>query len=52
MPRLRQVAKGDAPEIDGVVFIQGENLEPGQMVAGTITAAQEYDLVGIVSDQM
>jgi len=41
----------DAPEIDGSVFIQGEGLQPGQMVPVTIVDAQEYDLVGVVSEE-
>lgn len=40
----------DAPEIDGVVYVQGGGLEPGQMVPVTIVGAQEYDLVAVVSE--
>lgn len=40
----------DAPEIDGTVFVQGEGLEPGQMVPVTIVSADDYDLVAVVSD--
>ncbi len=40
----------DAPEIDGTVIVQGEGLEPGQMVPVTIVDAQEYDLIAVVSD--
>ncbi|SFI34454.1 30S ribosomal protein S12 methylthiotransferase RimO [Planctomicrobium piriforme] len=40
----------DAPEIDGSVLVQGEGLEPGQMVPVTIVDAQEYDLIAIVSE--
>ncbi|MCL4169469.1 UNVERIFIED_CONTAM: hypothetical protein GTU68_040625, partial [Idotea baltica] len=29
----------DSPEIDGIVYIQGQNLEPGQLVPVTITDA-------------
>lgn len=36
----------DAPEIDGVIYVTGENLAPGQLVACEIVASQEYDLVG------
>ncbi len=35
----------DAPEVDGVVYVTGEGLSPGQMVACEIVAAQEYDLI-------
>ncbi|MGL5335271.1 MAG: 30S ribosomal protein S12 methylthiotransferase RimO [Enterovibrio sp.] len=39
----------DAPEIDGVVYLNGETaLEVGQMVNVTITHADEYDLWGEV----
>ena len=35
----------DAPEIDGVVYVSGEGLRPGQMVSCEIVAAEGYDLV-------
>jgi ribosomal protein S12 methylthiotransferase len=35
----------DAPDIDGVVYVTGENLRPGQLVPCEIVAAREYDLV-------
>lgn len=41
----------DAPEIDGVVYVQGENLEPGQMIPVTIVEAREYDLIAVPSDE-
>ncbi len=35
----------DAPEIDGMVYLNGENgLEPGQIVTGEIEHSDEYDL--------
>ena len=35
----------DAPEIDGMVYLNGENgLEPGQMITGEIEHSDEYDL--------
>jgi len=36
----------DAPEIDGLVFIEGK-LEPGQIVPIRITGAMAYDLTGV-----
>ncbi len=36
----------DAPEIDGVVYVQAEHLEPGQLVPVEITEARDYDLAG------
>ena len=36
----------DAPEIDGTVFVQGENLSVGEFVPTEIIATQDYDLVG------
>ena len=40
-------SSADAPEIDGNVFITGEQkLEPGQMVRVRITDSSEYDLFG------
>jgi len=39
--------KGDAPEIDGEVYINGEcDLEPGQIVSVKIEHAEDYDLWG------
>jgi ribosomal protein S12 methylthiotransferase len=38
--------EGQAPEIDGVVYIQGENLTPGAFVQVEVTEASEYDLIG------
>jgi len=40
----------DAPEVDGVVYVTGEGLRPGQIVACEIVAAQGYDLVGVALD--
>ena len=37
----------DAPEIDGLLRIaDGQKLKPGQIVAVSVTAAEEHDLVG------
>jgi ribosomal protein S12 methylthiotransferase len=35
-----------APEIDGVTYLKGSGLAPGEMVVCRITAAEEYDLFG------
>ncbi len=35
----------DAPEIDGVVYVTGEGLAPGQIVPCEIVAARGYDMV-------
>ncbi|MEE2879315.1 MAG: 30S ribosomal protein S12 methylthiotransferase RimO [Pseudomonadota bacterium] len=38
-------SKADAPEIDGVVYLEGgENLSPGEIVSVRVTDADEYDL--------
>ncbi len=37
----------DAPEIDGVVYVTGENLVPGQIVPCEIVTTREYDLIGV-----
>lgn len=40
-------SSADAPEIDGVVYLNGEtSLTPGQMVNVTVTHSDEYDLWG------
>lgn len=35
----------EAPEIDGVVYVTGDALTPGQIVPCEIVAAREYDLI-------
>ncbi|MDV7338680.1 30S ribosomal protein S12 methylthiotransferase RimO [Terasakiella sp. A23] len=43
--------KGDAPEIDGEVYINGEcDLEPGQIVRVKVEHAEDYDLWGSLVD--
>ncbi len=36
----------DAPEVDGVIFINGKGLKPGEFVDVRITGTMEYDLTG------
>jgi len=36
----------DAPEIDGVVYVSGENLKAGEIVSAEMVASRGYDLVG------
>ncbi|HXH13292.1 MAG TPA: 30S ribosomal protein S12 methylthiotransferase RimO [Alphaproteobacteria bacterium] len=38
--------EGQAPEIDGVVYIRGADLAPGMFVTVEVTEATEYDLIG------
>ena len=38
----------DAPEVDGQVYVTGENLAPGQIVPCEVVAAQNYDLIAVV----
>src|SRR4051794_3009349 len=39
--------KGDAPEVDGRVLVEdGQDLEPGSIVAIEVTGSDEHDLVG------
>jgi ribosomal protein S12 methylthiotransferase len=40
----------DAPEIDGAVYVSGENLEVGAFVPVQIEARDEYDLLGVAVD--
>ena len=35
----------DAPDVDGVIWVSGSNLAPGDMVSCEIVAAEGYDLV-------
>jgi ribosomal protein S12 methylthiotransferase len=41
---------GQAPEIDGGVFLSGDEVHPGQFRDARITQATDYDLVGDVSE--
>jgi ribosomal protein S12 methylthiotransferase len=36
---------GDAPDIDGVIYVTGEGLETGRFVKSEIVAAHDYDLI-------
>jgi ribosomal protein S12 methylthiotransferase len=38
--------EGQAPEIDGIVYIQADNLTAGTFVQVEVTEATEYDLIG------
>jgi ribosomal protein S12 methylthiotransferase len=38
--------EGQAPEIDGVVYVRSEHLTPGMFVDVKVTEATEYDLIG------
>jgi ribosomal protein S12 methylthiotransferase len=37
----------DAPDVDGVVYVSGRKLRPGQVVRCEIVATSDYDLVGV-----
>jgi ribosomal protein S12 methylthiotransferase len=37
----------DAPEIDGVVYVTGANLKPGQILPAEIVAYKGYDLIAV-----
>jgi ribosomal protein S12 methylthiotransferase len=36
----------DAPDVDGLIYVSGRKLRPGQIVPCEIVATQDYDLVG------
>lgn len=40
----------DAPEIDGEVFVTGEDLQPGMFVPVEIVERRDYDLAGVAID--
>jgi ribosomal protein S12 methylthiotransferase len=40
----------DAPEIDGVVYVTGANMKPGQIIPAEIVAYQGYDLIAVACD--
>jgi ribosomal protein S12 methylthiotransferase len=39
----------DAPDVDGVAYVTGKKLRPGQIVPCEIVASQEYDLVAVAT---
>lgn len=42
--------RGQAPEIDGCVYLSGAEVLPGQLVDVTVTQATDYDLLGEVDE--
>ena len=40
----------DAPDIDGVVYIHGQNLRIGDIIKAKITGASDYDLIAKQED--
>jgi len=40
--------EADAPEVDGIITVRGQNLTPGEIVSVKVTHAYEYDLIGEV----
>ncbi|MEQ8835825.1 MAG: radical SAM protein, partial [Lacipirellulaceae bacterium] len=39
----------DAPDVDGVVYVTGENLKAGQIVPCEVVATQDYDLIAVAT---
>ena len=37
---------GDAPDVDGIIYLSGKNLEPGMFAKARITGSRDYDLEG------
>ncbi len=42
--------EADAPEVDGVIYVSGGGLHPGDIVPVRVTHAYEYDLIGEVTE--
>ncbi len=42
---------GQAPEIDGVVYLEGQTPRPGSIVEVEITDSHAYDLIGMVPEE-
>lgn len=40
----------DAPDVDCVVYVTGENLQAGQLVTCEMVARSDYDLIGVAMD--
>ena len=43
-------SEGEAPEVDGLIYIGNAHPQPGSFVNVRLTDASEYDLVGEVVD--
>lgn len=41
----------DAPEVDGIIFVNGRGLSPGTILPVRVTHAYEYDLIGEVINE-
>ena len=41
---------GDAPDIDGMIYLSGDRLPPGTFAKAMITGARDYDLTGEISE--
>jgi ribosomal protein S12 methylthiotransferase len=41
----------DAPDVDGVVYVTGEGLKPGQIVPCEIVTSKDYDLVAVATGE-
>jgi len=39
---------GDAPDVDGIIYLRGKGLEPGMFATAKITGSRDYDLEGEV----
>ncbi len=37
----------DAPDVDGAIYVSGQNLRPGNIVRCEMVASSDYDLVGV-----
>lgn len=43
--------EADAPEVDGIIYVGGRELSPGDIVPVKVTHAYEYDLIGEVINE-
>jgi len=41
----------DAPDVDGVIYVTGEELSSGMIVRCEIVARRDYDLIGVVCEE-
>ncbi len=42
----------DAPEVDGVVYVSGEGIQPGRIIPCEIVAAKNYDLIAAYANSL
>jgi ribosomal protein S12 methylthiotransferase len=45
-------SEGEAPEVDGVILVRGDNLKPGLLVKAKVVSQRDYDLVAEIQKEV